>query len=358
MTAPLALVALLLARAVSGGLTGALRRHGVGLERTVLVGGGPIGIAMADVLLARPEFGLDPVGFVEVGGVEHGLPTLGSPRDLVRVLLAGDVRRVVVTFSGSRESELVDVLRDCGQLRFEHRIHVLPRFFELGVAADTNGDDLWGFPLVPLHRPGPDRWARSLKRGIDVTVAGLLLVLTAPVFAAIALAVRLTSPGPALFRQKRVGQYGQVFELLKFRTMLPNDDGETQWCVDDDDRVTSIGRFLRPTHLDELPQLINVLRGDMALVGPRPERPTFVEQFSVEHRGYEDRHRVPVGLTGWAQVNGLWGDTSIADRARFDNAYIENWSMRRELSILLRTFPTLLGRRTDDGELAVADDAT
>lgn len=346
--APVVLAGLLVGRTVANRLLAALRRRGIGLEPAIVVGGGPTGIAVANALSGRREFGLHPVGFVEVGRVDHDLPTLGRPSDLVGILLGQGIRRVVVAFSGSREADLVNVLRDCSQLRFQHHVHVLPRFFELGVTDDRGADDLWGFPLVPLRPSGPTPLDRRLKRLLDVSVAGLMLLLTAPVFALVALGVRLSGPGPILFRQKRVGQYGQVFEMIKFRTMAENDDSETQWSVDDDDRVTRVGRFLRPTHLDELPQLLNVLRGDMALVGPRPERPIFVEQFAIEHRGYENRHRVPVGLTGWAQVNGLWGDTSIADRARFDNAYIENWSLRRELGILLRTVPTVFGGRRDD----------
>jgi lipopolysaccharide/colanic/teichoic acid biosynthesis glycosyltransferase len=142
-----------------------------------------------------------------------------------------------------------------------------------------------------------------------------------------------------------VGIGGRPFEILKFRTMKVNDDSATQWSVDEDDRVTAAGRFLRPSHLDELPQLLNVLRGEMSLVGPRPERPHFVEQFGAEIDGYHYRHRVPVGITGWAQVNGYWGDTSIERRVRLDNRYIENWSLWRDLVIGLRTIPTLLGRR-------------
>ena len=153
--------------------------------------------------------------------------------------------------------------------------------------------------------------------------------------------------------QRRNVLHGEPFELLKFRTMRENDDSDTTWTVDDDQRVTWIGRILRPTHLDELPQLVNVLRGEMSIVGPRPERPVFVDLFNVEVPRYEDRHRVPVGITGWAQVHGLWGDTSIADRARFDNRYIEDWSLWRDLQIVLRTIPTLLGSRDEESAAAV-----
>ncbi len=147
------------------------------------------------------------------------------------------------------------------------------------------------------------------------------------------------------FRQVRVGVGGAPFEMYKFRSMRVNDDHHTTWSVDDDQRVTRVGAFLRKTHLDELPQLINVLRGEMSIVGPRPERPYFVEQFSTEIDGYSERHRVPVGITGWAQVNGFWGDSSIEARVRLDNRYIENWSLWRDLVIAMRTVPTLLGKR-------------
>ena len=162
---------------------------------------------------------------------------------------------------------------------------------------------------------------------------------------AAAVAVKLTSRGPVFFRQVRCGLGGKPFEILKFRTMTVNDDSSTQWSVDGDERVTPVGRILRPSHLDELPQIFNVLRGDMSLVGPRPERPHFVEQFSSEVNGYDQRHRVPVGITGWAQVNGYWGDTSIERRVRLDNRYIENWSIWRDLVITMRTIPTLFGKR-------------
>jgi lipopolysaccharide/colanic/teichoic acid biosynthesis glycosyltransferase len=173
----------------------------------------------------------------------------------------------------------------------------------------------------------------------------VLLLLVSPIMLACAVAVKLTSPGPVFFRQVRIGIGGRPFEILKFRTMRVNEDSATQWSVTDDDRVTVVGKVLRPSHLDELPQLFNVLKGEMSLVGPRPERPHFVEQFGEQIDGYHFRHRVPVGITGWAQVNGYWGDTSIETRVRLDNRYIENWSLWRDLVIGMRTIPTLLGKR-------------
>jgi lipopolysaccharide/colanic/teichoic acid biosynthesis glycosyltransferase len=164
-----------------------------------------------------------------------------------------------------------------------------------------------------------------------------VLALASPFLLAVAVAVKLSSPGPVLFRQRWVGEGGREILVPKFRTLRVNHDSDTRWSVDDDPRVTNVGRLMRRTSVDELPQLWSVLKGDMSLVGPRPERPVFVKRFNADVWGYGDRHRVPVGLTGWAQVHGLRGDTSITERARFDNQYIEHWSLWRDFVVLLRT---------------------
>ena len=186
--------------------------------------------------------------------------------------------------------------------------------------------------------------ARLIKRAFDIVVAVMALIILLPVLAAAALAVRIEGGPGVIFRQVRVGRDGKHFELLKFRSMRPANELESQttWCVAKDNRVGPVGRFLRCTSIDELPQLWNILRGDMTLVGPRPERPHFVEQFSTQFDRYAHRHRVQVGLTGFAQVSGLRGDTSIADRARYDNFYIENWSLWLDIKIIFRTFREVL----------------
>jgi exopolysaccharide biosynthesis polyprenyl glycosylphosphotransferase len=182
--------------------------------------------------------------------------------------------------------------------------------------------------------------ARLIKRGFDITVAVVALVLLSPILLTAAVAVRIEGGPGVIFRQVRVGRDGKHFEVLKFRSMRPANEleSQTQWCVATDNRVGPVGRFLRQTSIDELPQLWNIFRGDMTVVGPRPERPHFVEQFSSQIDRYSYRHRVQVGLTGFAQVSGLRGDTSIADRARYDNFYIENWSLWLDIKIILRTF--------------------
>jgi lipopolysaccharide/colanic/teichoic acid biosynthesis glycosyltransferase len=181
---------------------------------------------------------------------------------------------------------------------------------------------------------------------LDIFVALLGLALLAPVLLLVALAVRLEGGSGVLFRQERVGLGGKTFTLLKFRSLCPQDEieSQTRWSVINDPRVGPVGRFIRGTSLDELPQLWNVLKGDMSLVGPRPERPEFVSEFTARYAHYTARHRMPVGLTGWAQVNGLRGDTSIDDRARFDNAYIEGWSLWMDVKVSLRTLSQVVRR--------------
>lgn len=332
----------LIGRIISYKLWTRARSNGYDLEDTLIVGSGLTGVEVAAALDDNPQMGLVPCGFVDRFSAEdNDLPLVGHPRDLPAILTATGVRNVVIAFGGVPETELVGIVRQCRGL--DVQFYVVPRLFELGISASDLGHEVDGLPLMKVVNSG--QRALRAKRVIDLLTAVGLLVLTAPVMAACALAVKLTSRGPVFFRQVRIGLGGRPFEILKFRTMTVNDDSHTQWSVDQDDRVTAVGRFLRPSHLDELPQLINVLRGEMSLVGPRPERPHFVEQFSAEVDGYEHRHRVPVGITGWAQVNGYWGDSSIERRVRLDNRYIENWSMWRDLVITLRTIPTLLGRR-------------
>jgi lipopolysaccharide/colanic/teichoic acid biosynthesis glycosyltransferase len=203
---------------------------------------------------------------------------------------------------------------------------------------------VWGLPLVRLRAPAFRTPAWRLKRVFDVVVAGFALVLFAPLMAVIAAAVRIeTGPG-VILRQERVGLDGRPFRLLKFRALQPADDAEaaTQWSITHDTRLGRVGRLLRQSSLDELPQLWNILRGDMSIVGPRPERPHFVDQFARLYPRYTARHRVPAGLTGWSQVHGLRGDTSIEDRARFDNYYIENWTLWLDVRICLLTLGAVL----------------
>jgi exopolysaccharide biosynthesis polyprenyl glycosylphosphotransferase len=339
---PVVVLFVLFGRTVSYKLVREARAVGLIYEPTLIVGAGTLGVRAATTLKDHPEFGLAPIGFLDSFDDDGlPLPILGSVSELESVVSQYKVNRVIVAFGATREPEMVPIIRACDRLPVE--VHVMPRFFELGVAKEGPfTDDLWGIPLVRLRRSALRTVAWRTKRAFDLFFGSILLVLCAPIFAVAAVAVRLSSTGPILFKQERIGQRGEVFQLLKFRTLSENRDADTTWNVAEDERRTTVGRLMRMLSIDELPQLVNVLRGEMSLVGPRPERPYFADQFRVAVPGYDDRHRVPAGMTGWAQVHGLRGDTSIKDRAVFDNHYVENWSLWRDLVILGRTLGTVV----------------
>ncbi len=312
-------------------------------RRTLIVGAGPLTQELADHIVEKCSDALELIGILESDHMPaHDHPVLGRPKDLVTIARATRTDVVIVSYGPFAPEDFVSELRECAR---DMDVYVVPRFFELGRDSDRELDELNGFPLLRLTSAAVTRPSWRLKRLIDIVASLLLLVLFAPVMALIALAVALTSRGPVFFRQQRVGRDGALFEILKFRTMAVNDDADVTWTVENDPRVTPLGKFLRASHLDELPQLLNVLRGDMSLVGPRPERPFFVDRFNEEHDHYGDRHRVLPGISGWSQVNGLWGDTSVEARARLDNRYIEDWSLFKDIVIMLRTVPTLFKGR-------------
>jgi exopolysaccharide biosynthesis polyprenyl glycosylphosphotransferase len=322
----------------------ARRRHRLE-QRTLLLGCGTVAGSLGANLVEHPEYGLTPVGLLDndplLCEADRPVPLLGSYEQFTKVVLEHSVDVVIVTYGSLREPEMVPLLRASDRLSCE--ILFVPRLYEVHtVTKDT--EVLWGTPLVRLRRAPFRTGSWTAKRLSDVLLSSLVLLLLAPILGLCALACRLET-GTVLFRQTRVGLDGRPFTLLKFCSLRPETDSEssTRWNIGEDERVRPVGRFLRRTSLDELPQLWNVLRGDMSLVGPRPERPYFVDEFTRQYPWYMARHRVPVGLTGWAQVHGLRGDTSIADRARFDNFYIENWSMWGDIKILIRTAAQVLG---------------
>jgi exopolysaccharide biosynthesis polyprenyl glycosylphosphotransferase len=335
-------------RAVGYAVVRQARARGHVGHRTLVLGAGRVGAHLVRTLKEHREYGLVPVGFLDSTPLLRGdalpAPVLGGDEELAAVIAERGIDVVVVAFGSLRGEDLVEVLRTCDRLQVE--IFLVPRLFELH-AVGPEMDAVWGLPLIRQRRAPFRTVMWRVKRGVDVVVSALALLLLSPLLAAIALAVRLEGGSGVLFRQTRVGMDARPFELLKFRSLRPVDEAEsaTRWTITHDERLGPVGRFLRSTSLDELPQLWNILRGDMSLVGPRPERPHFVSTFSSTLPRYLARHRVPAGLTGWAQVHGLRGDTSIEDRARFDNYYIENWSLGLDLRILLLTVASVLTRR-------------
>ncbi|WP_224392968.1 sugar transferase [Pseudonocardia sp. ICBG1293] len=316
-------------------------------HRTVVVGAGRVAADLCRVIGDEPRYGLDVVGFVDDGGLGPAasrVPRLGDVDGLERVVREQRISVVLVADGDISENHLVEAVRRPACVSCD--LLVVPRLHHFQTRT-VLPDHIGSIPVMRVLAPpvnGPVRW---IKRALDVLVAAVTLVVLSPVLTLCAVAVRIEGGPGVVFRQPRVGRNGRTFDCLKFRSMRPVDDREsaTQWSIAADDRVGPVGRLLRRTSLDELPQLWNILRGDMSLVGPRPERPHFVSRFSGEYDRYSYRHRVEAGLTGLAQVNRLRGDTSIADRARYDNYYIENWSLWLDFKIVVRTFAEVVAAR-------------
>lgn len=319
----------------------------ISVHRTVIVGGGALAAELAKILTEHRRYGLSVVGFVDDGPrriPEAFADHLGRLDDLPRVVADSGADVILVADGDFSERDLHDAVRapacqPCDLL-------VVPRMHHFATQTGL-GDHIGSIPVMRIRRPNLQGLAHTIKRLFDIVVAGLLLLICAPVIAVTALAVRLEGGPGVIFRQTRIGRDGVPFQCLKLRSMRPLNEREsdTNWSVADDKRVGPVGRFLRRTSLDELPQLWNILRGDMTLVGPRPERPHFVDQFSSQYDRYAHRHRMQAGLTGFAQVSGLRGDTSIADRTRYDNYYIEHWSLWLDVKIVFRTFSEILFAR-------------
>ena len=346
-TAALMAVFVLLLRSLAYAVVRRFRAIGWVSHATLIIGAGRVGGQLAQLLLDHRSYGLRPVGFLDSDPLlapdARPVPLLGGQESLASIIVEFGVQDVIVAFGSVPESQMVDIIRTCDRLDAE--IFFVPRLFELHHTS-RDMDQVWGLPLVRLRRAAFRTFSWKLKRLVDIGVSGLALLCLAPLLAVIALAVRYEGGPGIIFRQQRVGLDGRQFNALKFRSLRPVDEDEsaTLWNIKNDERLGPVGRFIRSTSLDELPQLWNILRGDMTLVGPRPERPHFVATFASTFPRYTARHRVPSGLTGWAQVHGLRGDTSIEDRARFDNYYIENWSLWADVKIMLRTASTVLRR--------------
>jgi exopolysaccharide biosynthesis polyprenyl glycosylphosphotransferase len=322
------------------------------LSPAIVVGAGRVGAHVERRLRERPELGLVAVGYLDDDPLpaeevpERSGPVLGSLDDLRGVLGATGARHVIVAFSSAPDSALNTMSAVCSE--YGAHMAIVPRLFE-NLNRRARVEYLGALPVVVLESFNPKTWQFAVKHAIDRVVGIALLLAAMPLLLALAAAVKHTSPGPVFFRQRRVGRDGREFDMLKFRTMSgsPERDGEadagwkgnggTERAEAAVDRRTPVGRFLRRHSLDELPQLINIVRGDMSLVGPRPERSAYVREFEQTIPGYARRHRVKCGLTGWAQVNGLRGQTPLDDRVEWDNYYVENWSLALDLKIMLLT---------------------
>jgi exopolysaccharide biosynthesis polyprenyl glycosylphosphotransferase len=330
----------------------------------LIMGAGMVGAQVARRLESHPEYGLAPIGFLdedprsvaEVGG--RDVPVLGTIEDLDETVAHTGVRNLIVAFSSVTDARVSRLIQRCQELGVD--VSVVPRMFDT-INDRVSYDTVGGLPLLSFTSVSPDGSQFAVKHALDRALALVLLIVLSPLLALAGLAVRLSSPGPMFFRQRRVGRDGKVFDFYKFRSMReapaqsqPEEQEQNVSALDfllagdmapggveGKDRRTAVGRLLRRSSIDELPQLFNVLRGDMSLVGPRPERPEFVELFRQDIVRYGDRHRVKSGITGWAQVHGLRGQTSLAERVEWDNYYIAHWSLGLDLRILALTVVAL-----------------
>ena len=328
-----------LGRAIQSRLQLKLQARGWGEGRVLIVGTGEVGRMIMQKIHRSPGLGYRVVGFVDdepkVKAVQDS-PVLGATDDMPTLILSEKINEVIIALPEATHHEILKITSKCDRSRVS--IKVFPDVFQI-MASEISIGDLGGLPLLTVRDIALRGWRLTVKRVMDVAGSAVALVLLSPIMMLLAILIKLDSEGPVLFTQERMGLDGKRFMMLKFRSMRPDAESETGpiWTTVNDSRRTRLGKTIRRFSIDELPQFVNVLLGDMSLVGPRPERPVFVEQFKQSIPRYMDRHQEKAGITGWAQVNGLRGDTSIIERTKYDLWYIENWSVALDLRILIRT---------------------
>jgi Undecaprenyl-phosphate glucose phosphotransferase len=269
---------------------------------------------------------------------------LGRINDIPDLIASEQVNEVIVAMPEATHYEILKIVNKCD--RAKASVKVFPDVFQI-MATEVSIGDLGGLPLLTVRDTALRGWKLTLKRAVDLVGSVAALIIFSPMMVLLAILIKLDSDGPVFYTQERMGLDGKRFMLLKFRSMRTDAENETGpvWASANDSRRTRLGAFIRHFSIDETPQFINVLLGEMSLVGPRPERPVFVEQFKRNIPRYMDRHREKAGLTGWAQVNGLRGDTSIIERTKYDLWYIENWSVALDLRIMIRTVLNIFSDR-------------
>jgi Undecaprenyl-phosphate glucose phosphotransferase len=314
---------------------------GIGLKRVLIAGSGELGRLVADKILEHRELGYQIIGFVDDrAGGDHlgyrGLPLLGTFDEAAEITVRESIDHLYVALPPEQHVRMLELLDSTSRELVD--VKVVPDLLQV-IALRARLEDLDGVPVISINEPPLQGLNSIVKRAIDIGISGSALIVLAIPFGILAGLIKLTSHGPVFYRQERMGLDGKSFTILKFRSMHDDAERETGpvWTVPGDPRVTAFGRFLRRSNLDELPQLWNVLAGDMSIVGPRPERPHFVEQFKHKIPQYMLRHKVKAGLTGWAQVNGWRGNTPLEKRIEYDLYYIENWSVRLDLKIMWLT---------------------
>jgi Undecaprenyl-phosphate glucose phosphotransferase len=320
-----------------------VRRNGYNKQFVLILGAGSLGKNYYNNLFEHPEYGLEVIGFLDdyrtenVGDKQNNRPILGKTSDLNLILSETIIDEVIIALPLTAFPKYKEIILVCEKAGV--RVSIIPDFYDILPAA-PNFERLGDLSLINVRDVPLDEFVnRVLKRMFDIVFSLVIIIATSPILIFTALGVKFSSPGPILFKQERVGLNRRTFNMYKFRSMkhMQESVSNTQWTVENDPRRTKFGTFIRKTSLDELPQFFNVLKGDMSVVGPRPERPFFVEQFKEEVPKYMIKHLVRPGITGWAQVSGLRGDTSIKDRIDHDIFYIENWTLLFDIKIILKT---------------------
>jgi Undecaprenyl-phosphate glucose phosphotransferase len=317
------------------------RRNGYNLRFALVVGAGTLGQELATRLARNTELGIQLIGYLsrrpeKIGREVHGVKVLGTYDQLSEILSAQPVDYVFLALPKEEYSAQEKMLHYLQNNMVD--VYIVPDLYQF-VTLQGHAELFEGLPLVTVQATPFVGWNRILKRSMDIVFSFLILAMTAPLGLAITALLKLTSRGPVFYRQRRTGYDGRVYEILKFRTMRDNAEQETgpTWAARDDQRRTYVGALLRKTSLDELPQFWNVLKGEMSIVGPRPERPEFVEKFRQVVPRYMLRHKIKAGITGLAQINGWRGDTSLEERIKCDLEYIENWSLALDCKIMWLT---------------------
>jgi exopolysaccharide biosynthesis polyprenyl glycosylphosphotransferase len=338
----LTIVLVTLGRLIYSRLIWSLQSRGVGRARVLIVGTGETGRMVLQAMRRLPGLGYAVVGMVSQASqksVDLGVPTLGTTDELLSLIRSEHIDEVIIALPDAASREILPIISDCHRARVATRVY--PSAFQL-ITSDLSIGHLGGLPLLTVRDTVLRGWRLTLKRAMDIAGSAVGLVILSPLMVLVALLIKLDSPGSAFYTQERMGLDEKPFRMIKFRSMKEGAENDTGpvWAVKGDPRRTRLGAFIRRYSLDELPQFINVFLGEMSLVGPRPERPVFVEQFKQIIPRYVERHQEKAGMTGWAQVNGLRGDTSVVTRTKYDLYYIENWSILFDLKIIIKTFFT------------------
>jgi exopolysaccharide biosynthesis polyprenyl glycosylphosphotransferase len=319
--------------------------RGIGQSETIIVGTGAKAVELFESVKKYPALGYNVIGFLSLDEEKKSLPlpVLGGIENIPELIQKNSIRNILLALdSQQRETVLSVVSLSTG---FDVSIKIIPDMYDI-ISGQARTNQIYGFPLIEIMPHIMQPWEESAKRLTDITVSILILTISSPIWIFAAIAIRLNSPGPLVYSQERVGFNGKLFYMHKFRSMYQDAESRTGpvWATSNDPRITSVGKFLRKTRLDEIPQFFDVVRGEMSLVGPRPERPHFVEMLSKEIPLYKRRLSVKPGITGWAQIKQGY-DTSIEDvksKVRYDLFYIENMSFRMDIKILLMTFYVMI----------------